>query len=705
MPWITSESCDGHPQNRPGFYMSRTGPIVPAAFLVTQDGVLLAFASGNGSISILNALNMRILGRCQVGSASASPNILAVAFNPNPKLPALVATFDDSGLCVFNYVTGELQYTDTVDAMDVSWSPDGQLLVISRRWLDGMEVFGFELGQNGNMSLHTIYRSTTDGSSLVSGTKVVFSADGRRLVHICSHQGRVWAPTALAGSSGVDLPVGSTSPSTTNDTPLWPARNVKPWMVRPSRWPDIFGTLVPSTDQRFLVAETTDQHVVVISANNPSDVRFLCLSDVPTLPQETREDRFYGRIWNHIVVGPQRFTIWTASFRRLLAYAVDLETTESKDLADLPTKAPTLVTDRWFDETIGYVLTSPSGDRVLVRGDGCWDRLCTIPSGSIYFRGGKVEQVKAPPQTALTPEPTTGDAVPLLPQDAKSAFQHPSNPDWFVIVDSVIARIYAWTDFTELTRPEGIRLARSPRGSLLPWTRGASYHVGPDFVIENLPTTGGGEDLYLWPTSQLDPTSPTSIAFPATTPNLTAIAPSIRAILHIIAPSTIVFLDVKLWVCTLEVQSLPPNPKWTMVADRQIPFRTTPASTNNETPSSANIESTPFQPTRSPVPTTAEHVPTPHVRRHFFLLNEWQGTYGTLRCTVILPPPGPDGSGEPDWRDAALAVVNRDRAVIIRGGFRFGQDVVVSTMEMPSLWSAGESEWKVVEGDMRQARW
>ena len=485
-------------------------------------------------------------------------------------------------------------------------------------------------------------------------------------------------------------------PSKAPDPPA--SKGLRDAIAERHRRSDISGPLVPSVDRSFLVAGTVNHRIVKVSAHDPSKACSLSLPDAPTLSQVTKRLSPVRQMWEPTITGRQILMIWTSDFYRLVAYAVDPDTIRAEHLADLPTTAGTLVADQCFDGVIAYLLASPTGDRVLVRGAECWDRLCTVPSGAVYLPGGELEKPRKSAQLAAF--------VDARRRTPKSAFHHPGNSNWFVIITETVARIYSWADFTELTGPEGLQLARTVDR---PFQFGppppATYHIGPGFVIEHYRGR-----LCVWPASELDPASPTGVVRPATNPNLTAVTPTVQTILCVMEPSTVVFLDVKFWVCTVELQSVTPDLSIAVrPPDAQVmqPKAALVDTIPNTSRSSTNTTRTPFQSlerrTQLMAATKPEAAPAAQARRHFFLLNDWQGSLSrTIRCTVLVPLPRPDGSGESNWRDAAIAVVDKDQVVVIEGGFRFEESVVVSQTDMLSGGRAGESVWKVVEGNMRE---
>jgi len=124
----------------------------------------------------------------------------------------------------------------------------------------------------------------------------------------------------------------------------------------------------------------------------------------------------------------------------------------------------------------------------------------------------------------------------------RSAFQHPDNPDWFVVVIGDWARVFEWRTGEEQTTGNGIKLDRSrtlrkselmflPR--YLPIHRmGTTYHVGPGVVLEfQRPDNSRPPCLTVFPSSAFNPKSRSHVATSIHEPNVEAVCPAVFSIL------------------------------------------------------------------------------------------------------------------------------------------------------------------------------
>jgi len=190
----------------------------------------------------------------------------------------------------------------------------------------------------------------------------------------------------------------------------------------------------------------------------------------------------------------------------------------------------------------------------------------------------------------------------------------------------------------------------------------SSYHVGSGFVVEHTKASPSSPSrLSLWSASAFDPGQAEALARPADEPNLSYISPMVSKILGVVGPSTIVFLDVDLWVCSADLQSVraPASepPLWHRNFDRGA--------------KSQSVSSLPIS--------LPWHSALPQARRHFFALNEWRTTEGEVSGTVIssyatLP------ARSSSWKRDAVAFSNKQGIVVVQGGLEFSEDVAVSAL-------------------------
>jgi hypothetical protein len=541
-------------------------------------------------------------------------------------------------------------------------------------------------------------------------------------------QGRLWAPAALVRKSTSELE--SSRGSSEADAALLLAPKSSGVMLNTLGSAEITSTLIPSADGKFVIAGRSNGDVVLFST---ADAR-----QIAVIYQHARG----ASIVSLAFVEELNRVISADDAARVLV--VDLPASISKLGPTLgPIKAP-IVLDRRFGGAVASVLANAIGNKVLIHGRNS-DELWGIPSGTVFPPGGLAETTDSdllaptasPPPRSTSPAPWTSlpgerDKHVAAGTSLRSVFQHPSNPAWFVVVTQDIARIYSWTDFTELTSSGGIRLAKefAPTASYTPpspvptnnsWeTATTSYHVGPSFVVELFrPSATSSARLYLWPGAELHPDSTRGVARPSVEPNLDAVCPAVSAVLRVVAPSTVLFLDVKLWVCSVELQSVAAAPPATgPVAFRTSGFgaslaamtpsasSTTLSSLSSSSPSRFGVRSMPSTALKTSL------TPASHARRHFFALSEWRTGHEELRCAVAVPPStaAPGRGGGAGSRDVVVFAAGH-RVVVVQGGLEFAESVVLGSAAVASAGEvrvgdnkgvAGLNHWSVVAGSMHR---
>lgn len=637
-----------------------------AAFLAGTDDVLLAIGYRSYPVIIWNVLELEPLGQCDSG---ANNGIDDMAFNPNPEIVALVVSYNDGRLCVFDYTNTELAFTlSNVFAQSIACSQDGRSLVTgSSRGI--IEVFEFDQDYDGRTVLVPIYRINTLEDSIRG---VGFSPDGLRFIDVRGQQCRVWAPAALVRKNNE---LESTSDAVT----LASRTATVAGILGELEDPEITSALVTSSDGRCVIAGKCGGAVALFSTANGAEL---------------------GVLYRHahtvsvvvVVLGEsQNLVISADDSSRVIVGKLDEPLSNpatSARLAGQALSAATILFHRRFGAAVRCLLVNAAVDRLLVGGRDT-AALWELPSGQVLStRTYPIAASKTAADTSLSNEASLPTPTALL-----STFQHPTNPNWFIVLAGDIARIFSWSDFNELTPPHGIHLTR-PEVSLpqtpevrsapqLPTTSQntatASYHIGPGFVVEFLrPFASAHPRLHVWTAAAFNADSSSDPVLPAVEPNLNTIAPAILSVLGIVAPSTLMFLDVNLWVCSTELQS-------------------TSSTTANRSENAGAIVS------QSPVV---------HARRHFFALSEWRTVGGELRCALAAVPAAPHHSKS---RDVAFA--NGHSIVVVKGGLEFVESLVATRTgqgdgQLSRLGgglggTGGQLVWKTVSGTMhrRASNW
>ncbi|KAK4462349.1 hypothetical protein QBC42DRAFT_267947 [Cladorrhinum samala] len=589
------DSEEGPTSRQPVNYRKATR----AAFCNLENGELLvAIGYSTPPIMIWNELELsdfkpRLLGLCSPDDDIVTRHINSMCLNSHPEVPVLVVSYQDGTLCGFNYETMSQTFRRRqVYATHLSCSANGRTLIAATS-RGAVEIF--EFGGSSEITLERIYSSNYVLDEALRDIK--FSPDGLRFIDVRAKQGRLWAPGVLVKLSFMDDDLLSTNASTMPESNNLPGALLeRPMgMLTPDDVPNITSCLASDGSGKWIVAGKSNGDVVLFSAEAGTAVQTLYR---------------HGRGVSVVFVAMDRngsIIVSADSGGRVLVTKSAGPLCESATGSSL-TRSSSIVQEHRFEKAVRQLLISPAADMVLISGR-YWHKLLEIASGA----------------TVHSDQPHNPEMKE--PKDSSSsdnyAFQHPSNPEWFTIMTESTARLFSWTDFSELTAPDGIRLCR-PRhlAGDMPMTdksaptastssRAASYHVGAKFVLEVIEGRFGSQpDFYIWEDSALNPsaTEEPSDVHPRKAPGLDSISPNVLCVLGVMDQTKVVFMDVNLWVCSVDIQSF----------DAQQPAA--PMSTNQNRGGQAQCM----------------------VERHFFALSEWKAAFGVFRC-VTWPWRGSDG--------------------------------------------------------------
>jgi len=608
-----------------------------AAFLVRDDRVLLAVGYRSHPIFVWDALELELIGICQPSFYNNGINDLV--FSPDPEIPVLLVSFQDGSLCVFDYTTMELHHhRPDVFAQSLAFSSDGRTLAAgkSQGLVEVYEVEEAHIGRSTTLGL--MYRTKHPPDQRIQGVSI--SPDGRRFVDVRGRQGRVWAPAALVRK--IDTESESSIASNANILSTAPPPAAA-GMIQIIEDPEITTQL----------AVSYDKEQCVLAGRSNGDVVFFRVAS------PTQACVLYRHGHNSSVV-----SIALSTSGNLVATADDsgrvLVVQVPGPLSSIGPQKPITRLDRRFGGSVAKVLLSPVTESVLVCGlreEKVWQ----IPAETT-LNAGEAQQANStgPPRPSSIHDESFDGIL-----SSRSAFQHPINPGWYVVVVDDTARVYSWVDAAELSRANGIQLVRNPTrdaqedldDKVSKMTSISTYHVGPGFVVEHTKASSLSRScLYMWPASAFDPSRSADIAYPAVEPNLTNIGHVVFKVLGIAGLSAVLFLDVNLWVCSVELQSVGASD---VTLDQRV------LGDKPECPLSI-----PFSSQRQPS--------TAHARRHFFALNEWRNTGGDLFGALVTSSTTATPARSVNRTRNDVVFSHRHGIVVIEGGLEFSESVVLS---------------------------
>lgn len=426
----------------------------------------------------------------------------------------------------------------------------------------------------------------------------------------------------LERSIGIEL-----ADSSSSAPPSGPATD---GMIQLIGGPEITSPLVSSYDEGVVLAGRSNGEVVLFSIGSAEKIPVLYRYDVGASVISIALDASRGCVASADDAG--RVLVVQATGR----------------LSNLGAEKPIITLDQSVGESISEVLLSPATDHVLVCGRHNV-QVWKIPFTKMAYSGDAHQRIRSRPSEVLS----------------RSVFLHPTNKAWYVVVAEKNARVYSWEDSLELSDYGGVlkenldvKLRDTENKSVLAdFTPNSTYHVGPDFVVEHTKSSSASPAcLRVWPALVFDPSLSEGAAHPLDEPNMDSIGPAVLQVLGI-SGSTVVFLDVNLWVCTVELQSV------------REQSSDSPIGLDGAAKSESTL-SLPVSSRRQPA--------TAHAQRHFFALNEWRTTRGDLFGTLLACPTKATQTRGGNWARDAVVFSQGSGIVVIEGGLAFSERLVMS---------------------------
>lgn len=549
-----------------------------------------------------------------------------------------------------NYTTMELCLTrHNIFAGSLAHSPDGRALVAGKH-LGFLEVFKVDFAHHYESArLLSIYQTSDTGDYGRRG--VLFSPDGRRIVDVHGRHVRVWAPDDMARNLDQEFN-SSVGGNLAFSEP--PARSWSTSMIVPLEEAEISTPLVPWPNTDYILAGRNNGDVVIFSATNPSVVSVLyghgqsCVSSVGVNPS-----------------------------RGLIASADDSARVLVMQFASPPPllggEKPVKRLDQRFGGAVQQVLLSPTTDHLLV-GGRFEEQVWPIPSVST-----PPPRPKQGTNTTLSSKPSSSDAS----TPSRFVLQHPANPACYIVMIGDTARVGSWASsespkdatLVHLERNQPHHADEDPNTQPHHPASMSSYHPGPDFILEHRrhDFAPSSSRLYMWPASAFHPSPPPpeTVRPVEGSTGLAMFGPLVFKVISIIGLSTLVFLDIDLWVCSIDLPYLPPPPPTEQRFPPKGPIALSTFSRADTIPRSLSITLTLASSRRPSVPAQA--------RRHFFVVNEWRCTVGGARYAVVLPSSQTSlpAGGESSWTREAVAFSNKGGIVVVEGGFAFSENVAL----------------------------
>jgi WD40 repeat protein len=636
-----------------------------AAFFVAGEDIFLAVGYRNHPILLWDAVNLHFIGQC---NSVAIGRINDMVFNPNPEIVALVVSYGDGSLCIFDYTTTRLDLSRPKQcAESLACSPDGRSLVTgsSRGVID---LFEFDQDKFGSTILTHMYRINAT-EDLIRG--IAFTSDGLRFGDIRGSQCRIWAPTLLVRKEDE---LQSTSDAI--------SFHIKTLGVHDEpKVPEISSPIRAATQREYVVAGKMDGNVTLYSTTEGKEIANLYqhASGVAVI------DVALGEISGLIASADESGRILVVKEALSL-----FDCTQQREEHEV--QPVQFVLDRRFRTAVQRLTINTAGNRLLISGRGV-EELWELPSGRIVGMWPILDVDQELSSTIN--QINLRNNVQKTADITHTAISHPTNDEWFIILAGDRARIFEWNGFRELTPTNGIKLGRSPPRSNADHrdmasvkaddakrlSSTASYHVGPEILVELVrPSPLSGSILNVWPTALLNPFTKGEIQ-PVET-SLKGIDFAILDVLGISGTSTIVFLDVNLWVCSFDI--LLPD---AVTATANLNAGGLPPSWQNS---------------RLSTPAGLQHR-TSLIRRHFFALSEWRTSEGTLRSTLAASR----GASGPQGVNRDIVFANGSGIVAVKDGMEFSENIVLdsaalSRHENGQVTVRGQRLWTPVSGSMHR---
>ena len=447
------------------------------------------------------------------GGAGNHYFIDTLAFNPSPEINILVASYGDGELVVYDLWSTELRYRiPDVYAHSLACSPDGRTLVTGSS-RGTMQIFEFAGAEGEKLLLIYQINAYEDG---IRG--IAFSSDNLRFADIRGSQFRIWEPAVLVRNDSGD---GSQSE-------LSQAIQLGPKSVGMLEGP-------------------AEAEITMICCHPGGDFVFCGKQDGSVVYFMTQNATQGGILYRHatnigitsIAYNEQRCLLTTAdeSGRVLINRVM---------VSQAGCEIVNPVAEIRSEKSITALLLDASGTRILLRGK-MFAEVWTTEGKKIDF------------------------SIPFdHDDDDRTIISHPLHAQHLLSVGRKNFRIYSWVNAREtqpfVERVEALSVTvtppspehrRAPQPE--PWSELQAHQQSSHFIVNlvkgspsSTSSSSPSAALEVWPVSSISASN--SYNPPLPLPGFDNLAHKVRQIIAITG-SLLLFLDMDLWVCSLDVRT------------------------------------------------------------------------------------------------------------------------------------------------------
>jgi WD40 repeat protein len=414
----------------------------------------------------------------------------AMAFNPNPEIYVLIASYGDGELTVYDLWSAEPKHRlHEVFAHSLVCSPDGKRLVTGS---SRGTIHIFDFGGVAGDKLSMIYQIDTheDGIKAFS-----FSQNSLRFIDIRGSQCRIWEPAGLIRR---DFDRGSYS--------------------------ELSQPIPVSSKRNNVIGNSSAPEIMSMCCHKDGRTVFCGRQDGAILCYRTGDGGNDGILYSHAA------NIGIVALA--LASTQDLKLVSADESGRLMIKKISNEQGRWsvsetvadirFNESISTLLVNSIQDRLLVSGEKI-DML-------LDFQGNQICKRESP--------------------QSRAAIYHSLYPEFFIMLQPQVARLFEWANFEEVTRHEGIVLERLDQSAYIGGTASASIQDSSLIEIRKVMGKRTSSHLDFWQSSQFEVNSTAATS----TGRFEELGPRIEHIIDVVG-TVLYFLDVELWVCSVDLRS------------------------------------------------------------------------------------------------------------------------------------------------------